>query len=103
GMPLVARVLKSRFPVRNRKGRHPIGGTETLKHSEQNERFQEWCRAHGAILWKVARAYAPPGQHEELHQDLLIALWHAAPFFRDEAKASTYIYRVALNGALSWH
>jgi RNA polymerase sigma-70 factor, ECF subfamily len=69
---------------------------------EQNARFVEWARSYDAVLWKIARSYAPAGEHEALHQDLLIALWHAAPLYRDEAKPSTFIYRVALNSAMNW-
>ena len=68
----------------------------------QNDVFLEWILSYDAILWKIARTYAPPGEHEDLHQDLLIALWHAVPLYRDQAKPSTFIYRVALNGALNW-
>lgn len=68
----------------------------------QNEVFLAWIREYDAILWKVARSYAPFGEHEELHQDLLISLWRAAPLYRDQSKPSTFIYRVALNGALNW-
>ena len=73
-----------------------------MNSTEQNARFVEWARTYEAILWKIARSYAPAGEHEALHQDLLIALWHAAPLYRDEAKPSTFIYRVALNSALNW-
>jgi RNA polymerase sigma-70 factor (ECF subfamily) len=58
--------------------------------------------AHGAILWKAARSFAPPDQWNELHQDLLVALWESVPAYRGEAKLSTFIYRVAFNRALNW-
>lgn len=73
-----------------------------MNSTEQNARFVEWARTYDAVLWKIARSYAPAGEHGALHQDLLIALWHAAPLYRDEAKPSTFIYRVALNCALNW-
>jgi len=73
-----------------------------VNSKEQNARFVDWARTYDAILWKIARSYAPPGEHEALHQDLLIALWHAAPLYRDESKPSTFIYRVSLNSALNW-
>ncbi len=69
----------------------------------QNEIFLEWVLDYDAILWKIARTYAPFGDHADLHQDLLIALWHAVPLYRDQAKPSTFIYRVALNSALNWN
>ncbi len=68
----------------------------------QNDAFLEWIRTYDAILRKIARAYAPFGEHEDLHQDLLIALWHAVPLYRAQAKPSTFIYRVALNCAMNW-
>ncbi len=69
---------------------------------EQNDRFLEWILSYDAILWKIARTYASFGERQDLHQDLLIALWHAVPLYRDQAKPSTFIYRVALNCALNW-
>lgn len=73
-----------------------------MNSTEQDARFVEWAQTYDAVLWKIARSYAPAGEHEALHQDLLIALWHAAPLFRDQAKPSTFIYRVSLNRALNW-
>ena len=73
-----------------------------MNSQEQNARFVEWARSYDAVLWKIARLYAPVGEHEALHQDLLIALWHAAPLYRAQAKPSTFIYRVALNSAMNW-
>ncbi len=64
--------------------------------------FEAWLQQHGAILHKIARSYASPTDREDLHQDLLIALWDSLPFYRSESKPSTFIYRVALNRALNW-
>lgn len=35
-------------------------------------------------------------------QELLLAVWRAVPAFRDDAKVSTFLYRVAHNTALMW-
>lgn len=35
-------------------------------------------------------------------QELLLAVWRAVPAFRGDAQASTFIYRVAHNTALTW-
>jgi RNA polymerase sigma-70 factor, ECF subfamily len=71
--------------------------------SKQNDTFLNWITTHDAILWKVARSYAHAADYKDLYQDLLIALWHAIPSYRDQAKPSTFIYRVALNSALNWN
>jgi RNA polymerase sigma-70 factor, ECF subfamily len=70
---------------------------------KQNELFLEWVDIHGSVLWKIARLNAPLGEHQELHQDLLIALWKAVPLYRRQAKASTFIFRLAFNRALNWN
>ena len=36
-------------------------------------------------------------------QELLLALWRAVPGYRGDASASTFIFRVAHNAALTWH
>ena len=73
-----------------------------MDRNRQNETFLAWAEAHQTILRKVARAFAPPGQWRDLHQDLLVALWEAVPAYRGEAKLSTFIYRVTCNRALNW-
>jgi RNA polymerase sigma-70 factor, ECF subfamily len=73
-----------------------------VNRTEHNQVFTEWAREHNAILWKVARSFAPRGEQEDLHQDLLVALWQAVPAFRSQAKPSTFVYRVAHNYALTW-
>ena len=73
-----------------------------MKRSEHHQVFADWAARHKAILWKVARSFAPSGEQEDLHQDLLVALWHAVPAYRSEAKPSTFVYRVAHNYALTW-
>ena len=68
-----------------------------MKRSEHHEVFADWAVRHNAI-----RSFAPSGEQEDLHQDLLVALWHAVPAYRREAKPSTFVYRVAHNYALTW-
>lgn len=66
-------------------------------------RFAEWLRDHAAIPHKLSRAYTfDPDDGADLHQEMLVQLWRSLPHFREEAKASTWIYRVCLNTALTW-
>ncbi len=73
-----------------------------VSHSQRLATFEAWLQQHGAILHKIARSYASPTDRDDLHQDLLIALWNSLPFYRAESKPATFIYRVALNRALNW-
>src|SRR5690606_24646160 len=51
---------------------------------------------------RIARAFATGADQHDLMQELLLALWRAAPAFRGEAAPSTFIFRVAHNRALTW-
>jgi RNA polymerase sigma-70 factor (ECF subfamily) len=52
---------------------------------------------------KVARSYCEQTNDiEDLIQEIQIAIWHAAPAFQAGSKPSSYIYRIALNRAISW-
>lgn len=65
--------------------------------------FQSWLEEHRGIVVKVARSFAAtPADTADLQQELLLQLWLALPSFAGQAKASTWIYRVCLNTALTW-
>ena len=54
------------------------------------------------MLHHVANGFAEGADRHDLMQELLLATWRAAPAFRGGAQASTFIYRVAHNAALTW-
>ncbi|MCF3649175.1 RNA polymerase sigma factor [Synoicihabitans lomoniglobus] len=67
------------------------------------KRFAAWLREHGAIPQKLSRVYAPESADEDdLKQEMLVQLWRSVGRFREQAKPSTWIYRVCLNTALTW-
>jgi len=54
------------------------------------------------IVHKVCRIYTNnQDAHNDLFQEISIQLWKAYPKFRGEAKFSTWMYRVALNTAIT--
>lgn len=66
------------------------------------ERFYAWISAHMGVLHRIARAFATGADRHDLLQEMLLALWRAAPAFRGESAETTFIYRVAHNCALTW-
>jgi len=68
----------------------------------QNARFVEWLEDHRGIVVKVARSFATGRDVDDLVQEILVRLWKSASTFRGESAPSTWIYRVALNRALTW-
>jgi len=65
--------------------------------------FKGWLQEHTGLVYKVARAFAPnEADQPDLIQEILLQMWCSLPRFEGKAKASTWIYRVALNTALAW-
>lgn len=57
---------------------------------------------HRGIIHKVCSLYgSSPAYRQDLYQEILAQLWKAFPRFRGDAKISTWIYRVALNTAIT--
>lgn len=70
-------------------------------HEQQNV-FDSWVSQHAAVLHHVANGFATGADRHDLMQELLLAVWRAVPRFRGDAGASTFVYRVAHNTALTW-
>ncbi|RRO17110.1 RNA polymerase sigma factor [Flavobacteriaceae bacterium 14752] len=70
--------------------------------SELEQKFVNLLEKHQNIVHKICRMYADnEAQHKDLFQDITVQLWKAYPKFRGDAKFSTWMYRVALNTAIT--
>ncbi|WP_421798368.1 RNA polymerase sigma factor [Haliscomenobacter sp.] len=66
--------------------------------------FQELIEQHRGILYKVARAYCSlEEERQDLIQEMMIQIWQALPRYNAQYKSSTWIYRIALNVAISYY
>lgn len=69
---------------------------------ELEHNFVELLEKHQNIVHKVCRLYTNNyDAHNDLFQEITIQLWKAFPKFRGDAKFSTWMYRVALNTAIT--
>jgi RNA polymerase sigma-70 factor (ECF subfamily) len=71
--------------------------------TDQKAQFRTWVNDHRALIYKVVKIYARPSDADDLLQDILMQLWQSIPAFKQQSKPSTWIYRVALNTALTKH
>ena len=70
--------------------------------SETEENFVKQLKANQNIVHKICRLYtSDQDAHNDLFQEVTIQLWGNYEKFRGEAKFSTWMYRVALNTAIS--
>lgn len=64
--------------------------------------FQSLLEAHRGIVLKVAASYAfHPEDRAELAQEIATQLWRAFPRYDTHRAFSTWMYRIALNVAIS--
>lgn len=71
-----------------------------VNHLEQL--FVQTINQHQGILHKVCRIYCNnETEREDLFQEMILQLWKSFPSFRKESKVSTWMYRIALNTAIS--
>lgn len=64
--------------------------------------FVEQLERHRGLLVKVAAAYCrDAAEREDLVQDIVVQLWSSRKRFDGRVKFSTWMYRVALNVAIS--
>jgi len=73
-----------------------------LQKQEVERLFEKHIRENELLIYKVCRIYAyTTADREDLFQEIVIQLWNAYPKFKGESKFSTWLYRVALNTAIS--
>lgn len=65
--------------------------------------FKSVIEQHHPIIYKICRIYAPKADFEDLYQEILISIWKSLNAFKGQAKLSTWVYKVALNTAISYH
>src|ERR1700729_4645395 len=74
-----------------------------MGQTEQQRVFDGWLGNHQGLFFKVVRAYAfTPQDQEDLFQEIATQVWRSIPGFRGDAAVTTWIYRVALNAAITW-
>jgi RNA polymerase sigma factor (sigma-70 family) len=66
------------------------------------EDFLKLIEANQGIIFKVCNMYCSNQEDkEDLFQDVLMNLWRSFPNYKQEAKISTWMYRIALNIAIT--
>ena len=67
-------------------------------------RFQTLLDAHKGILYKVCNAYCRNrDDREDLAQEIVVQLWRSFGTFDERFRFSTWMYRIALNIAISFY
>lgn len=75
-----------------------------MKADDVNERdFVALVEANRPRILRLCRVYAGlPADEEDLYQEILVQIWRSLPALREQQYANTWIYRVAVNTAISF-
>jgi RNA polymerase sigma factor (sigma-70 family) len=70
---------------------------------EQQSEFQRQLEEHSKILYKVCHLYCSNAtDREDLQQEILYQMWRSFSQFDGRYRFSTWMYRIALNTAISF-
>ena len=71
---------------------------------ERHELYLDILEKHKGIVFKVARSYCSNEfDREDLVQEILAQIWRSLDTYNDAFKVTTWMYRVALNVAISFY
>jgi RNA polymerase sigma-70 factor, ECF subfamily len=74
-----------------------------MSTSASHGAFVDRLDRHRAILFKIANAYAgAPADREDLVGEMIVQLWRAYERFDGRSSFSTWMYRIAMNVAISF-
>ena len=73
-----------------------------MNQNEQRQYFEQLVQQHQGIWIKIAHTYCPhESERQDLIQEMMIQVWQALPRYDNRVKISTWLYRIALNVAIS--
>jgi len=72
--------------------------------TDKEQDFLQLILANKGIILKICQLYCPDKvDREDLTQDIIYQLWRSADRYNKEYRFSTWMYRVALNTAISFY
>jgi RNA polymerase sigma factor (sigma-70 family) len=78
------------------------GGSERRFEAKGQDEFVALVEEHKKILFKIAAAYCRDAvDREDLIQEIVVQLWRSFDRYDDRLRFSTWMYRIALNVAIS--
>lgn len=78
--------------------------TKPMTTPALQERFQTLVDEHKKILYKVCNSYCRNrDDRDDLAQEIIIQLWRSFESFDERCQFSTWMYRIALNVAISFY
>lgn len=76
-------------------------GNEKMDHHQE---FEALLESNKGLIYKIAYSYCyDADDRKDLIQEIILQFWRAYPSFNGSVKLSTWMYRIALNVAISFY
>ena len=69
---------------------------------DKDKAYRQLVKSNFGRLTAIARSYADRESYEDLRQEMLYQLWCSYPSFQGTSQLDTWVYRVALNTAITY-
>jgi RNA polymerase sigma factor (sigma-70 family) len=70
----------------------------------EKDKFVSVIKDHQNLIFKICHSYCPnPENRKDLQQEIFLQLWRSFAKFDGRVKLSTWIYRIALNTAITFY
>jgi RNA polymerase sigma-70 factor (ECF subfamily) len=73
-----------------------------MSESARKALFHDLLERNERRIVAIARSYAAAPDTGDLIQEILLQIWRSLGHFRGQASLDTWVYRIALNVALTW-
>ena len=74
-----------------------------MKRPELEQKFTTLVQENQGIIYKACRLYCRnPEDCKDMFQEIVLKLWKGYPSFRGDSKPTTWMYRVAINTAITF-
>ncbi len=75
-----------------------------MQAKDKKEFFQELIHENKGLLVKITKSYCQDDEdRKDLFQEMMIQIWLSLNKYNDHFKISTWIYRIAMNVAISFY
>ncbi len=71
-------------------------------HAAKERLFEEVAAENCRRIIAIVRSYARPNDYQDLYQEILLQMWRGLDGFEGRSAPSTWVYRVALNTAITY-
>ncbi len=78
--------------------------SKTFLLNQREQLFNDTVRANQGSIYRICRAYLYDKSHaQDLYQEILLQIWNSLDKYTGAAQLNTWVYRIAVNTAITYN